>query len=147
MDKHFLILVQSLLCKVSLQRLQGILNALLQEDCVRDAAKLELNPTQAMRQVRYLILRNKADILGKSDGSATDAIQLYKEALSIDSHDASLFNKLGSLVRHTTKQNPASMSAESASIPEHISSLFTLSHIQLWHLQRWFMTPGQALLT
>ena len=84
---------------MSFHALQGILNDLLGEETVQNASDPESHPTQAMRQVRYLILRNKADILGKSNDTGVQAMQLYKEALGIDDQDASLFNKAGTLVR------------------------------------------------
>lgn len=78
--------------------MQDLLNGLLEEETVQNAASASSSATQAMRQVRHLILRNKADILGKEDKTANKALQLYQEALGIDNNDASLLNKMGTLV-------------------------------------------------
>ena len=51
-----------------------------------------------MRKVRCLVLRNKGDLLGKSDDTAAQCLQLYQQALEIDGNDASLLNRMGSMV-------------------------------------------------
>lgn len=79
---------------------QEILDGLLREQIVQDAALLDTKPTKIMRQVRYLVLRNKADIISRSDETATEALRLYQEALTIDDKDASLLSRTGILVRH-----------------------------------------------
>lgn len=65
---------------------------------MRKAADPSTNPTQTMRQVRCLVLRNKADIIGKSDELAAEALQLYQQALGVDSTDVNLLHKMGVLV-------------------------------------------------
>ena len=65
---------------------------------MRKAADPATNPTQTMRKVRCLLLRNKGEILSKSDDRAEESLELYQQALEIDGNDASLLNKMGSLV-------------------------------------------------
>ena len=79
-----------------------MLDELLEEESVREAADLSNNPTNTMRQVRFVILRNKADLLAEQDATAELALQLYGEAVSIDSHDPALWNCMGSLVHSHT---------------------------------------------
>lgn len=78
---------------------QNILNDLLEEDSVHDAADPSNRPTHSMQYIRHLILRNKADILAKADQTAEEALRLYKEALGIDDKDPNLLSKMGTLVR------------------------------------------------
>lgn len=59
-----------------------------------------LNPTQTMCQLRFLLLRNKADVLAAADGTAPAALALYQQALRMDGGDASLWHRLGILVSH-----------------------------------------------
>ena len=82
--------------------MQALLDELLEEESVRHAADLSNNPTNTMRQVRFVILRNKADLLAEQDATAELALQLYGEAVSIDSDDPALWNCMGSLVRSHT---------------------------------------------
>jgi len=81
---------------------QVILDACLEEEPVQAAANLALNPTQTMRQLRFLILRNKADVLARDDTTALAALQLYHESLGMDGGDASLWYRKGILVSTTT---------------------------------------------
>ena len=84
--------------------MQAILNGLLEEESVCKAADPATNPTQTMLKLRSLVLRNKADILCQSDDTAAESLQLYEQALRMDGNDASLLNKMGSLVSPSSTQ-------------------------------------------
>ena len=80
--------------------MQAVLEALLCEPLLQEDKATAA--TAVMQQVRFLVVRNLADVLAEQDDQADRALDLYGRALAMDGGDPALWNRMGTLVSHQT---------------------------------------------
>lgn len=78
--------------------LQAVFEGLLNEALVQKRDKAASISAASASQLRYLVLRNLANLLALEDATAPRALSLYAQALMLDKGDSAVWNHMGTLV-------------------------------------------------
>jgi hypothetical protein len=88
---------------------QDVLEKLLAHPLVAAAAGGAVGGSALMCQIRFLVLRNLAELLAVDDASALRALHLFGSAGQLDGDDIVLWDRMGTLVRCTLWRGSAWM--------------------------------------
>ncbi len=78
--------------------LQAVFEGLLSEVLLHVEDKEVHVSAASAAQLRYLVLKNLANLLASDDAAAARALQLFAQALMLDDGDAVVWNHMGTLV-------------------------------------------------
>lgn len=95
--------------------LQAAFENLLECELLVAATNPRSKPTETIQQVRFLVLKNQAEMLADADDTAQDALQLYLVALDQTRNDPVLWHHAGSLVQ------PLPATLNRTHVAEHVS--------------------------
>ena len=78
--------------------LQAVFEDLLDEVLLHGGDKGGSMSAASAAQLRYLVLKNLANLLASDDATTPRALHLYAQALMLDDGDAVVWNHMGTLV-------------------------------------------------
>lgn len=77
---------------------QVVFEQLINETLIHAGSKAASISAASASQLRYLVMRNLANLLAGEDASAPRALSLYAQALMLDNGDSVVWNHMGTLV-------------------------------------------------